>query len=382
MDSTLKPLNPTLYERLSREFGLVMIANQGEAYIPALRAMSIREGERNAPAVAYGEYYRVCCPFCNDARHRLWVNHRFGVYDDVQRSKNLHLAICYNEGCISSAARRHQFENMVYGGINWRRRRDTMVHAGGEEVPISLSAVDPPGSLIRLRDLPPQHAAILYLEERGYDINELDSVFNISYCEVARPEYPTATNRIVAPVHLHGKLVGWQCRYIGAANWNYTGIPKYYTRPKMPKRRILYNYDVAARHYPVVLVEGATDVWSVGPQAVAVFGKSLHEMQARLMSETWSGGTAVIMFDSDASKEIAAVTERLLPVMSGGVVPVQLPAGKDPADFDRDTIWEIIHNSARECGVQLRVEANATDVSHVGHGVSATAVGRRRRRAF
>ena len=79
MDDTPRPLNPTLYDRLVREFGSVIIANEGEAYIPALRSMSIREGERNSPAVAYGEYYRVCCPFCGDGRHRLWVNHRFGV---------------------------------------------------------------------------------------------------------------------------------------------------------------------------------------------------------------------------------------------------------------------------------------------------------------
>ena len=382
MEDTPRPLNPTLYDRLAREFGSVIIANEGEAYIPSLRSMSIREGERNSPAVAYGEYYRVCCPFCGDGRHRLWVNHRFGVYDQLQQSKNLHLAICYNEDCVRDSARRHQFENMVYRGLNWSRRRTNMVRAGGEEVPISLTAVDPPGTLTRLGLLSPQHAAVLYLEERGYNIRELDQVYNITYCEMARPEYPTATNRIVAPAYMHGELVGWQCRYIGDANWNYTGIPKYYTRPKMPKRRVLYNYDVAAKHFPVVLVEGVTDVWSVGPQAVAVFGKRLHELQARLLAETWSTGSLVIMFDSDAEKEIGMAVERMRPAMAGGVVSVQLPPGKDPADFDRDTLWEIIHNTAREQGVQLHVGPNETDVSHVGRGLSSAAPSRRRRRAF
>ena len=29
-----------------------------------------------------GEYYRIACPFCLDTRHRLWINHRWGVGPD------------------------------------------------------------------------------------------------------------------------------------------------------------------------------------------------------------------------------------------------------------------------------------------------------------
>src|SRR4051794_18793914 len=62
----------------------------------------------------FGEQYRVCCPFCPDTRKRLYINHRWGLFDERTRSKNLWLAKCYNEDCLKCSLRRRSLYNDVF----------------------------------------------------------------------------------------------------------------------------------------------------------------------------------------------------------------------------------------------------------------------------
>ena len=343
MSSGVNPLNPELYKRLERNFGNILVANPGEGFVATTRRGL--DGSPRQHVSHAGEYYRICCPYCRDTRHRLWVNHRFGVYDENTRSSNMHLAICYNENCLGHPANRQRFENSVFRGMNWSQRKTVTVKRG-EIQPDELKVVSPPGTMVPVHQLPPDHKVVAYLQSRGYDPQELGTVFNIHYCEFADPQYPAAADRIVASVVMDGQLVGWQCRFIGDIDWKRAGISKYYTRPGMPRRMMFYNFDQAKQYPMVVLAEGISDVWSIGPQGVALLGKHLHPLQERLIVETWGKGTLIIMLDPDARDEVEKLVERLDHKFEGGVVPVYLE-GQDPGDLDRDVLWSIITEELR-----------------------------------
>src|SRR4249920_1968854 len=102
------PLNPRLYRLLQDNFGTVKIASPGEAMI----AQSVREPVSDRPMLAIthsGEYYRLCCPYCNDTRYRLYVNHMYGQKDRFGRRMKF-LAVCYNEtACMAKRENQDDF---------------------------------------------------------------------------------------------------------------------------------------------------------------------------------------------------------------------------------------------------------------------------------
>jgi hypothetical protein len=157
---------------------------------------------------------------------------------------------------------------------------------------------------------------------------------------------------------MDGELVGWQCRYIGDIDWKKAGFAKYYTRPGMPKRLMFYNYDQAKKYPLVVLTEGISDVWAVGPQAIAMLGKKLHASQERLLCSTWGKGLVVLLLDPDAKSETDDLVARLEHKFTGGVVPIYLTE-QDPGELDRDAIWAIITHELKSRNYEMfSVDAN------------------------
>src|SRR4051812_45704098 len=116
------PLNPTVYALLCRRFGPVRIANEGEA-MSSRYLTSAATGRTEMDIVAWGESYYVSCPFCGDARRRLSVNHRYGSYDAVTDSDNLHLTHCFNDDCTKGPGRCVELREKVFGFVNRDRRR-------------------------------------------------------------------------------------------------------------------------------------------------------------------------------------------------------------------------------------------------------------------
>ncbi|MEJ7639725.1 MAG: hypothetical protein WKF75_17570, partial [Singulisphaera sp.] len=95
--------NPELYEALQRVFGTVAIAKDREDFkLSPTVTPSYRNGKITfkQEVLDYGETYRVDCPFCNDRRQRLWINHLWAEEDEETGRDNLHLATCFNEECL------------------------------------------------------------------------------------------------------------------------------------------------------------------------------------------------------------------------------------------------------------------------------------------
>ena len=120
-------LCPDLYFRLKRQFGKVLVTNRGMGLVirPA--------GLGSKPSiVSNGEYYRVNCPFCNDTRFRLYINHRW--------FEHKHMANCFNESCTSGELGKMRLDQLYLWLFNTTSQVSLPVYSGA----VSYSDTDGP----------------------------------------------------------------------------------------------------------------------------------------------------------------------------------------------------------------------------------------------
>ena len=199
------------------------------------------------------------------------------------------------------------------------------------------------------------HPAIEYLLGRGFDPLEIASIWQVCYCFLASNCWPMVRHRIVVPVWSppsafsapsNGsacELRGWQARAIDDAAGD---EPKYVTMAGMKKSKLLYGLPQALQTTgPAWIVEGVTDVWRVGPGAVALFGKTLSDFQKALLIHNFGGRPLVVLLDRDA-RDAALEIQRRLQLARGlspgdrRVVIAAIPEGRtDPGDSTREELF-------------------------------------------
>jgi hypothetical protein len=329
-----QPLCPDLFERLARHFGTVRIANAGQPLVFADPAAAPPQPGRRArlEVASPGEDYRVRCCYCADAGFHLGIHHRWAEFR--------HLAICYRRDCLRHPARRQDLYLRVFRSL---RPRALPVRPAAPE-PEAHAPPPLPAGVSGLADLPPGHPAVAYVAGRGFDPAALARLDGVGYAAGHDPDQPAAHGRLIVPLRdLAGRPRGWQGRAIAGRG------PRYFTAPGTHKSRLLYCGDLASGWPFVVIAEGVTDVWAVGPPAVALLGQAASKAQLDLLRR-WPA--AVVLLDADAGDAAAELAAEL---GRQGVrrVVVQLPEGQDPASLGREAVWRLIHAAAREQGLLL-----------------------------
>lgn len=339
MEPRVDPLNSTLYALLEHKFRSVTIANEGVSAHVQRFADPLRPGRFVENTLTWGEFYCVNCPFCDDTRHRLWINHLYGSDYERNRRKYTHLAVCYNENCTHQPGRLSQLETMVFGPGRPLIKKVAIKAASAEFV---HKAVEAPGEICSVAGLPEFHPAVKYLMGRRFDPEMLARLFEVGVCTYTEHErYRIMLNRLYIPITMNGKLVGWQGRAV-----NDTAVPKYFNCPGTSKSRMLYNLDIASKQKHVVVVEGVPSVWRIGPAAVCLFGKTMSLYQQTTIATTWGRKPVVLMLDHDAKAEMEQGTAALK-ARGVDVRPVYLPDSRDPADYDTDDIECLISNALK-----------------------------------
>lgn len=144
-------------------------------------------------------------------------------------------------------------------------------------------------------------------------------------------------NRMIIPVFYQGKLVSFQAADLtGFGGLNYQAAP-------LSMGRIndyLYGYDKIDKI--MIVVEGVTDKWRVGIEAVAAFTSHLTPAQVQLIKDKGLD-ELYICFDCELtayyrSKKEAEEFRAYIPI----VEVVKLPYGKDPDDLTREEIYRCI----------------------------------------
>lgn len=269
-------------------------------------------------------------------------------------NNHLHMVCCYNEECFRDLQDRRALWNQVFP-FNYSERLQievaSPVTAGGHR----------PVSELRIEDLPraagwqePEaQAAICYLLSRGFDIGELYEHWGVYVASRFDRSTPVVSGRLVIPVRqrvgsLLGSdrfpLVGWQARVVGV------GRPKYLSMAGLSKSQVLYGIERAAcSQGPLVVVEGPTDVWRFGSDAVAILGKSASDSQVEQLVTQFPNRVIAVALDRDAGLDANELARRLrsgrrdwgrdLPVF---VVPP--PSGaNDFGECSRDAAWRQVH---------------------------------------
>jgi len=140
----------------------------------------------------------------------------------------------------------------------------------------------------------------------------------------------TYKNRVIIPIFMEEKLVGYQGRDITG-----TATPKILNPFGFNKSKVLFNYDRAAKFDEVVIAEGAFGAIRIGPNAVATLGKLISDEQLRLL-EPFKRIT--IMLDSDAHEEADKTARRLKNL---NVFIVFLKTGQ-PDDYTRKELEKLV----------------------------------------
>jgi len=135
-----------------------------------------------------------------------------------------------------------------------------------------------------------------YLEKRKFDPDKLEYEWDLlGTGPAALLDGIDYSHRILAPIYYQNKIVSFQTRAIT----NKTGV-KYLACPKpreeIHHKHILYGMDKVSGKV-VVLVEGITDVWRLGPGAVACFGIGWKLQQRKLLTQNFD--RIIILFDDD-----------------------------------------------------------------------------------
>jgi len=305
------------------------------------------DGKKSLNPYFYGESYRINCPFCRDTRHRLYINHRWGLKDPDTQSLNLWLAKCFNENCLSHYSNQRQLYNDVFSDVS--DGRDELL-PGDPALSRSREFVWP-GEMRLLTDFDDCYPAVAYLRDRGFDPEQLSRDLGITVCIYPEDEFHLAFRRIIIPVCMNGIRMGWQARYAGTPP---SGVPKYYSMPGWKKSQCLYNYDTARKWPYVIICEGCTDVWRVGPTGVALFGKDLSPVQRQLIATTWANGTAIVMLDADAGDSARKIYQDLAGLVRNRVL-IRLPDGADPGSMGTRDLHQLVHRAAKEQGIELPI---------------------------
>ena len=341
MNISTTVLAPSLYNAICDVFQHVEIANHGQP---------------NCGPGYSGEYYRVNCYHCGDTRKRLWINYDFATRNE-DGTDNLFMVHCYNEHCFDCREKQQELYDKLFPFACGRRPRDTQREriqtpsrtiAGATQrptptLPWAVSLSDPMASRARQ-----------YLIDRGFDPTELETRYQVGYCMASYNPPPKIYDRIVIPVYglresfdiSEPVLLGWQARQIGDGD----ASPKYLNMKGFAKSSFVYGLpqcDNAAG--PVVVVEGPTDVWRLGGNAVAVFGKSVSFGQQSLLLRRLRDRPLVFMYDQDAqdeSRKDASLMrgERRRFGLTAPVVHCPPPRA-DVGDSDRSELWECVHRA-------------------------------------
>lgn len=181
-----------------------------------------------------------------------------------------------------------------------------------------------------------------YLIKRKFDPDKISFQWGI----LATNHIGFYKHRILAPIYQNSQLVSYQCRDITGKH------PQKYLACRQEEeikehQHCIYGLDQAKAKKRCIVVEGITDVWRLGPGAVAVFGIDYTKQQAKILAENFN--EIFILFDGE--EQAQAQAQKLLTLIKGGfknipdVINLSLIDDIDPGELpqkDADNIMQSI----------------------------------------
>lgn len=269
-----------------------------------------------------GEHHHVSegwigidCPWCppprgNKGRFRLGINLETGKANCwVCGGKSLK-AVLLKAGRISPKA-----VDSLLAGVTIQRVSH-VEHTGHFKPPTGIGPLQP--------------AHKKYLKSRGFDPKQIEKLWNVQGIGIAsRLQW-----RLFVPIMLDGRQVSWTTRAIGNRTPKYKNAPS--DQESVSIKDTLYGIDLVRT--TIIVCEGPTDVWRIGPGAVATFGVNVTPSQIDIIRRF---PIRVLCFDSDVNKNrsVRSLAEAL-GMFNGETYQVELDA-EDPASASTKEIRQL-----------------------------------------
>lgn len=333
-------LCPELYYKLKKVFKSVLVANRG------VEMVTRTDGSGRETPIVSGEHYRVCCPWCNDTRHRLYINHRW--------FENRFMANCFNEtACTKGEAGKSRLDQLHVWLFGTTEKLSLPVRRVKADEAKSLVQREfrTPDACVSLSVLQKDHEAITYLQSRGYKPDILEKYLGIGW--ITEQGLPSLRERIYIPIYQDGKLMGFQARVIKADPSREK--QKYINPVGMRKSTLLYNLDNAVNQNLLIICEGPADVWSVGPCGVAIFGSDCSHTQLSTIGKYFNGKPIVVALDADANDKADQLVVKIQQsVPRSFVTKINMSGDEDPGSL-KDELWKRLHNNFKSAGIDVPV---------------------------
>lgn len=177
-----------------------------------------------------------------------------------------------------------------------------------------------------------------YLKSRGIDNVNLIRAFDLRYC----PEM----QRVIFPVYINGKVVGWQGRDITNKWQSERSYPKALTSKGFYKSRMLYGYHLVEDKRSVMITEGPIDaIKGYLCNAVAVFGKTLSETQLELLKKMPNLKEITVALDPEETQSTSTMCKKLVPFFD--VYTIEIPKDTDIGDYTPEQVERFYTNRSR-----------------------------------
>ena len=258
-------------------------------------------------------WIQIDCPFCEKSGHfRMGYNLAHGY---------VHCWACGSHRLIDTLVQ--------LTGLHWRDVRDAI---GLVERDISHEAYKPiRGNLeVPFPVMPLMQPHKQYLRGRGFKPKKLVQLWDLQGIGV----HHSHAWRIYIPIVLNGTVVSWSTRAVKGQKQRYLSAAA--RQEARNHKEILYGEDYC--QHSIVVNEGPTDVWAIGPGAAATCGIGYSKAQLARIAEY---SIRVIIFENAVdAKDRARKLCKELQAFDGDTFNIQLDA-KDPAVADKKEIDEI-----------------------------------------
>lgn len=160
-----------------------------------------------------------------------------------------------------------------------------------------------------------------YLKNRNFDFFRLRKLWDLrSTNNIGADKF-----RIIAPIYFNNEIVSYQGRDVtDKSSMRYKACPK--NKEIIHHKNILYGLDYTQPN-SVIVVEGITDVWRLGPGAVSTFGIEYTDSQVRLLSRF---ANVYILFDPQAEEHGKKLADTLSAFTNTYLI---INEEKDPAEY-------------------------------------------------
>jgi hypothetical protein len=368
------PRNERLYAELIKRFGEenVTVRREDEEATITLppettKTYSSKQTQRKWVDVEYwGEKYAVNCPVCGDTKSRLEMSYMIGQPVIPKGRKTIHYVkpfcyYCYNEGCDCTEFFRDLLNSCKQDLSEEELKNIIKPSTTKKYIKFTATEVELPKHISFSDSSVPKYVTD-WIRERGFSPKTLETDFGVkfipkgtSYIKNKKGEKGEFyQDRLLIPVINQRTVIGWQTRKVDTKDDKPTDKKFKYINSATCLHDHLYNFDTALKYDDIVIVEGVTDVWRVGKNAISLFGKTASKTQLFKMKTVWSFmGRAVVCLDPDADKDAIKLVEKLRKekVFSEGVALLQLDKtiDKDPADYDEKELKSMIGDTFSRC---------------------------------